>query len=101
MSKRAKIAREWRALAQRIASGQWSYGGLCEEVDALEDIDTRAAMSKQLSKHLQETPCGCDDCESRREVGPAAWIDEPGRPEARVLACLMLALEAEDAARSI
>ena len=103
MSKRAKIARAWREMARRIDAGRWGRLGLCDEVAKLADTDVWAAMKRQLGAHLLVTPCGCDVCADtdREQRACDCWLDEPGRKEARVLACLMLALEAKDAARSI
>jgi hypothetical protein len=83
-------AEAWREIARRIVEGEWKGFGLCNEVIRLYDEDRteRAelhAMYKRVRQHVAVSPDGPD------WAYPAST-----EPEARALAALWLALEAEE-----
>jgi hypothetical protein len=80
-------AQAWREIARRIVEGEWKRFGLCREIQALllaEDKilrDDASAMFLRLGTYLDY-----------------GWAYTPGEErEARALAALWLALDAEDA----
>jgi len=83
-------AEAWREIARRIVEGDWSRLGLCREVRFLHRVSAIAfsvhqSMAKRLTRHL--IACG------------RIWAYPEGtEPEARALAALWLALEAEEEA---
>jgi hypothetical protein len=80
----------WREIARRIAEGEWNKAGLCAElcylcVENLISGFMMCDMEDRINWHL-DTRLGC-------------WAYKPGEePEARILAALWLALEAEEEA---
>ena len=81
----------WREIARRIVEGEWSRLGLCREVANLQ-VQRRitekkaSAMAINVLSHLMET--------SSRQHGYV--YPEGTEREARALAALWLALEAEE-----
>jgi hypothetical protein len=81
----------WREIARRIVEGEWEEFGLCLETEKLEDENmvtgkTCAAMRIRVCDHVA---C-CDSA-------IFGWAYSVGvEPEARALAALWLALEAEE-----
>ena len=79
----------WQEIARRIAEGEWNKAGLCAELCDL-CVENRISswfvmrdMEDRINSHL-DTRLGC-------------WAYERGtEPEARILAALWLALEAEE-----
>jgi hypothetical protein len=81
----------WREIARRIVEGEWSRFGLCREVAGLrvqrKIAEEKAyAMTVNVLNHLVET--------GSRQHGYV--YPEGTEPEARALAALWLALEAEE-----
>ena len=78
----------WREIARRIAEGEWNKAGLCAELCGLCGKNLISwfmmwDMEDRVESHL-DTRLGC-------------WAYKPGEePEARILAALWLALEAEE-----
>ena len=77
----------WREIAQRIAEGRWDRLGLCHEALVLRwgeriiSSSTQVAMRTRIRYHLNSE----------------MWAYRHGtEPEARILAALWLALEAEE-----
>lgn len=89
MSKQLNEPEAWRETARRIAEGEWKKLGLCAELCDLCDEGLISwfmlcNMEDRIYSHL-DTRLGC-------------WAYERGtEPEARILAALWLALEAEEA----
>ena len=86
-------AEAWREIARRIVEGEWLRLGLCFEAVELEwkgDVThaTRMDMCKRACRHAL--------CSSSRHNGHAYRAGT--EPEARALAALWLALEAEEEA---
>ena len=84
-------AEAWREIARRIVDGKWGQYGLCRETsrlhwDQLITDDMAFAMCERILPHLMET--------SSRRHGYV--YPEGTEPEARALAALWLALEAEE-----
>lgn len=76
----------WREIARRIAEETWKRRGLCDEAGALY-LQWRIGREMMLAMY------------ARLEVylGKAIWAYPCGtQPEARILAALWLALEAEE-----
>jgi hypothetical protein len=80
----------WREIARRIVEGKWEGFGLCNEVLRLYGEDRTEcaelhAMYKRVRQHVAVSP------DSPHWAYPAGT-----EPEARALAALWLALEAEE-----
>lgn len=92
-------ARAWRTIAERIASGRWQHAGLCAEVTACEDMACvftqamdRVSRHRWAARFVEHTgEYASDDAHVYHMWG---WRRGDAAP--RVLACLFLALEAED-----
>ena len=82
----------WREIARRIAEGEWNNRGLCAEISDLCDEGRLSLviewdMEDRIKRHL----------DARKNGWPHNWAYECGtEPEARILAALWLALEAEE-----
>jgi hypothetical protein len=78
----------WREIARRIVEGEWGRWGLCREVWLLymeRGITSSIRMSERVKHHL--------------DAAGLSWAYPEGtEPEARALAALWLALEAEEEA---
>lgn len=78
----------WQEIAQRIAGREWRKLGLCAE---LYDLCDEELISDFTMCHME------DRVESYLNRRLSCWAYEPGtEPEARILAALWLALEAEE-----
>jgi hypothetical protein len=77
----------WREIARRIVEGEWALSGLCREVWFLymeRGITRSIRMFERVEDHLDA-------------AGLIGWAYPEGtEPEARALAALWLALEAEE-----
>lgn len=91
-------AEAWTEIARRILEGEWEERGICLEVYRLwtsNDVsdDIRSRMARRVDAHVDLVNVG--------RVWQSDYAYDPGcEPEARALACLWMALEAqEDKAR--
>jgi hypothetical protein len=88
VSKQLNEPQAWREIARRIAEGKWRKLGLCAELcdlcdERLISCFMMCDMEDRINQHV------------RRHGG--YWAYKPGtEPEARALAALWLALEAEE-----
>jgi hypothetical protein len=83
-------AEAWREIARRIVEGKWGGWGLCREVWSLciELRITRSMWNKMAGR-----------VEDHLDAAGLSWAYPEGtEPEARALAALWLALEAEEEA---
>lgn len=87
MSRHLTEPKAWREIARRIAEGEWNNCGLCAEIGDLCDEGrvhcwALCDMKDRIKQHLGAYH---------------PWAYEPGTElEARILAALWLALEAEE-----
>ena len=82
----------WREIARRIAEGEWRKMGLCYEVVALRIVGGRIS-----EKQCNRMGCRIEQHIAVHEAYATDWAYKPGaEPEARILAALWLALEAEE-----
>ena len=80
----------WQEIAQRIAGREWRKLGICAE---LYDLCDEGLISWFMMCDME------DRVESHLDTRLRGWAYEPGtEPEARILAALWLALEAEEEA---
>lgn len=76
----------WREIARRIAEGQWEGFGLCHE-DSMLRWEERISASTHIAMRAR----------TRFYLNDNLWAYPPRtEPEARILAALWLALEAEE-----
>ena len=86
-------AEAWREIARRIVEGEWGWLGLCYEIARLKvqqrvADDQAGAMALRVEYHVES---------GASRSYPYAYV-EGTEPEARALAALWLALEAEEEA---
>jgi hypothetical protein len=81
----------WREIARRIVEGDWKKCGLCREAGALHENDkVTTAVFRSMSYRVRQHVAYCDSA-------VWGWAYRMGtEPEARALAALWLALEAEE-----
>lgn len=95
MSNHLREPEAWREIARRIAEDQWEGFGLCHEALVLRwgkriHGFTEAEMRRRIRYHLNRPIRSDPD-------GSEMWAYPYGtEPEARILAALWLALEAEE-----
>ena len=78
----------WHEVARRIAEGEWNKMGLCAE---LCDLCDKTLISWFMLCDME------DRVYSHLDACGSNWAYKPGtEPEARILAALWLALEAEE-----
>ena len=83
-------ARAWREIASDIACGRWNGRSLCNELSQ-RGHEYGTPLKERLHEH-RLVECPDDWC------GRYVWPE--GDPAPRVLACLFMALEAEDESHS-
>jgi len=110
----------WRHIAKKIEKGDWRGVGLCWEITSLYYTQrigrrVRDAMDDRMGKHLDREPHSFarwqfephDDRDLPRTNGgyyettwrsycPDVWLAPPGLRTVRIMACELLALEAEE-----
>ena len=102
----------WRLIAERIEKGLWAGSGICEEINRqyLISHELRRAMHLRLHEHLwmqsnRRTPWYAEPVDDREprlcytptwpDYFPRVWLVPPGIRTPRIMACELLALEAE------
>jgi hypothetical protein len=97
-------ARAWREVAERIDANGLAGHGLCYEIfKAFAYLPIEVPMKDRVYAHLSTATFGSITLDDVEPVGPYVWRgegDHPDRVRNRVLACLFMALEAEDEAKS-
>jgi hypothetical protein len=102
-TRQQKEAAEWRKIGAKIEAGTWAKCGLCLERckarwQSSLDCDVVYAMSDRLDEHLNAWYDADFDRHNEVlycETKGGSYFDKPGVPDARILACELLALEAE------
>ena len=87
----------WREIARRIVEGDWCRHGLCAEI---EELLINGALASGVFLDMRRRIRGAADLSPNRwrANDGCAWFAFPmgAQPEARAMAALFFALEAED-----